>query len=501
MAEISEITDRESLAAWLKALPFEEEEARRVAVTIAHRASMRVLPVYWHWALENRDGKGSLNPALHVLRVCLIAGVGSARPSPDVSTAAEHASAAERAPLVFFPSPAVKPAAEAAVRSISGAAGVVISGQPQEVASNVVRDAAENVGTDLSLVGNLMSLSNLSTGVTPEIWAATQSDCAALKDGWVPLDRTPLWPGGNPFEKLWQDIRSALPEGWEFWRDWYQKALDGVPPNWGMLEEIALIDPEDWDKGPDHVNRLIAEIQLKYAVAATPNAEEIIVNDDGLFEAVPRSQLPPKTLADVQDRLRDVIADIRRAQQQENNQYHPLVAEADLLDSVLARYPDNTLRLYEACLKVVIHVTRNVANGVLPENDNLVGDVTGDVQNSADDIYNFDPEVRETVDARAKLRFERLSDEQKAEVARLAEAAAQSSVQKLADELREDAAVVQKEGEPDEETKPDRYRLGSRLAKILVRGVINVSEALIIVGGVGGGITVMARIIRLLLGL
>lgn len=40
-----------------------------------------------------------------------------------------------------------------------------------------------------------------------------------------------------------------------------------------------------------------------------------------------------------------MIADIRRAQQQENNQYLPLVAEADLLESVLARYRDNALRV------------------------------------------------------------------------------------------------------------------------------------------------------------
>jgi len=46
-----EIKDAESLQAWLESLPQKSEDqretARRWAVTIAHRAAMRVLPVYW----------------------------------------------------------------------------------------------------------------------------------------------------------------------------------------------------------------------------------------------------------------------------------------------------------------------------------------------------------------------------------------------------------------------------------------------------------------------
>ena len=46
-----EIKDTKTLQAWLESLPQEhgldDETARRWAVTIAHRAAMRVLPLVW----------------------------------------------------------------------------------------------------------------------------------------------------------------------------------------------------------------------------------------------------------------------------------------------------------------------------------------------------------------------------------------------------------------------------------------------------------------------
>ncbi len=406
MVEISDIKDRESLRAWLEALPFDEDENRRIAVTIAHRAAMRVLPQYWQLSISSASARKNDLTALPILRCSLISGVAGTMPTPEIRSAAFAAFAADAA-----------------------------------FAANAAANAAA-------------------------AWKMIRADCTALATGDVRLDQTPLWSGANPVSENWVQTRETLPEGWDFWRDWYQNALDGVKPNWDMLTEIALIEPADWDKGADHVNGVIADIQLKYAVAASPNAEDLIVNDDGKYQAVPRSELPALTLDDVQNRLRDVLADIRQAQQQESNQYQPLLAEADLLEGILARYPENALRLFEECTKVAVHIGRKVSDGVLPQKDNLISDITGDVQNSADDIYNFDPEVRKTVDARSNLRFGRLSDGQKADISRLAEAVAKNSVEQFAEELREDALVVSGEIEPSAETAPDRYRLSSRLLKV-----------------------------------
>ncbi|PHQ94702.1 MAG: hypothetical protein COB40_11660, partial [Marinosulfonomonas sp.] len=108
------------------------------------------------------------------------------------------------------------------------------------------------------------------------VWKVIRDDCAALEAGNVRLDQSPLWSGKNPLEETWLDTRQSLSEGWKFWRDWYQNALDGVKPNWDMLTKIALIEPEDWNKGADHVNGLIAGIVGEFPVTGNGVAEDVL---------------------------------------------------------------------------------------------------------------------------------------------------------------------------------------------------------------------------------
>ena len=54
MVEIADIEDNESLKAWLKTWPGDADARRQVAVQIAHRAAMRVLPIYWLWSFADQ---------------------------------------------------------------------------------------------------------------------------------------------------------------------------------------------------------------------------------------------------------------------------------------------------------------------------------------------------------------------------------------------------------------------------------------------------------------
>ncbi len=53
-------------------------------------------------------------------------------------------------------------------------------------------------------------------------------------------------------------------EAWSFWREWYQGFLEGKPLDWDLQREVALIPNEDWEKGPEHIAGIIAEIRARF---------------------------------------------------------------------------------------------------------------------------------------------------------------------------------------------------------------------------------------------
>lgn len=75
-----QITDEDSLKAWL------EGQTREVAVSIAHRAAMRVAPLYWRKVAPSAD-KLDLT-ALGTARPILISGVASTSPTRAIKDSA-----------------------------------------------------------------------------------------------------------------------------------------------------------------------------------------------------------------------------------------------------------------------------------------------------------------------------------------------------------------------------------------------------------------------------
>ena len=100
MIEISDIKDRDSLKTWLTEWPeqagLDEEAAKALAGTIAHRCAMRVLPVWWRWSRTDAARQLDLT-ALPVLRSVLTSGVAVKIPTPDVRKAANAAATAATA--------------------------------------------------------------------------------------------------------------------------------------------------------------------------------------------------------------------------------------------------------------------------------------------------------------------------------------------------------------------------------------------------------------------
>ncbi|MFK7753320.1 MAG: hypothetical protein AB8B51_12305, partial [Sedimentitalea sp.] len=129
-----------------------------------------------------------------------------------------------------------------------------------------------------------------------------------------------------------------------------------------------------------------------------------------------------------------------------------------------------------------------------------------DLQNTADDIYHFDTEVSQTIDARASRRYEAMTPEQKDNVAALTNAVAERATDDLAFQLTEDMRVIADPESPPDQLTESRYRLGSRLVRAVkssfqypVQLTVNVGKALIVLGSVGSGLSVFLWIIRVLL--
>ncbi|MGY6410892.1 MAG: hypothetical protein ACXIUV_07710 [Alkalilacustris sp.] len=242
MPAAPEVADRDSLKAWLdslsRATPEQEAEARRIAVAIAHRAAMRIMPLAAP-LFFSKEARKRARTAQPMFRLLIISGVAGVCPTPKMRDAADAVPAA-----VFTYATRDADAARAswAARAAYSAAAACNAAAAYDYAA-ATAEAAYTAAADAG------------------VWAAVERDCHAINVE-MPLHHTPLWPDGtNPLAEVWRSAAKALTEAgpeWAFWIDWYEKCLKGTPQDWqGILTDIALIPPDDWDKGPKHIAGLI----------------------------------------------------------------------------------------------------------------------------------------------------------------------------------------------------------------------------------------------------
>lgn len=241
---VAEIRDRESLQAWLEALPqgseVEREEARRWAVAIAHRAAMRVLPEFWEWSLERRAVLQN-HSATPILMCGLISSLAVYVQSEKVMYAARLANA----------------------KSADVASAATPVGAISAAAMRAAVHACSFASIHTNAVINAVARASESCRFGPlELFKQSEHDRHLIAAG-LDAGRLPLWEGDESFSTKWFKLKSKMlrhGDDWRFWVDWYENALYGRPQDYALLTKITLIDPKDWDEGADHVNALIANI-------------------------------------------------------------------------------------------------------------------------------------------------------------------------------------------------------------------------------------------------
>ena len=223
MEPIADIKEtREGLRDWLRAYRKQdgvsEEQFRDVAVQLAHRSAMRVLPIWLNisrrFDLTNH----------RILRSLLISGIIRKHPAPELRTAAAayaaaaYAAAAADADVYAADAYAAYAAYAAAAAAYAAYAAYAADAAAAAYAAAAAADASR-----------------------PAIWNETKTDLQALVDG-QDLFTTPLWnapeqevkPTGSIISSIGALLRNPQDQGAKLIQLWQTEKAHLTDPRWGF---------------------------------------------------------------------------------------------------------------------------------------------------------------------------------------------------------------------------------------------------------------------------
>ncbi len=252
--------------------------------------------------------------------------------------------------------------------------------------------------------------------------------------------------------------------GLRFLADWYETIVNGGAQDVELLREIVGLSEEDWAQGAEHVGEMISALEVGRRLReATPLAEDIVFDDSlGKLRVEPIRMLPVDVYETGLEKLRDAVADARRATERSNS-YTALESTLEVLDRTLSRYADNAQRVHDDQLLASARILRLIDDGYVPE-DHEVASLLQVLDTNAVDIRAAVPEVAVAVKKRSEVRIRELNSDDRNRLQSTVEAVALNSDEALAEEMREDQRATFGDGEAPVNVESP-YRLTSRLAR------------------------------------
>lgn len=249
---------------------------------------------------------------------------------------------------------------------------------------------------------------------------------------------------------VWAEVKSATqsaPEGpthWSFWRRWYDDALKGGPPrNPELLKAIALIDPEDWDKGPGFINDVkIPELQAEHARHIASTAAEIVWDDaTGAFTEIAVSDLEDGLFRDARERAEEAIADFRIFIDRPQSPYGAFEEDLDLIEMQLARAADRPIRCYEKLADGMLMILETAEyNGL--DKDSKVTTLVREFERSRRDLRADDDKIAAREAKRIRIGYDELMGAEQVDFRTMLSDFAHKSDDTLEAEMVEDEAAI-----------------------------------------------------------
>ncbi len=453
MVEIADIEDRESFEAWLR----ETDQPREACVALAHRAAMRVAPLYWAEATPVSASRTlSALPVARASLTAFVAAVGSTQAVRDAArAAATHATDAATAAYAATANSAARAATAATCATDAATATVAAT-----AATSISAIYATTATADAAAAG----------------WESLREDCRRLDDPRALLGH-PLWSGANPLAGVWAKVCEGwFRAGWAFWIVWYEAALEGRPPDRDLLSEIATQPSDFWDGNDPVVNaRIAALVDAKAATdavtAATPNGEELVL--DAVTGEVKSKPLPgidgdlrAHILGVIETEIGRFLAACDTAGSSNFGSALKGCAALDLgyLQEDLAREGGYDVGLYNV-LALALATLRDRF-----EREGLVDVPTAQrllraMDRCLGDLETHSAPARDHLEKRAELEFQKISLDQQRAWDEICHAMALDAVEDLARQITRDVTTANDAAADPERRREARFRTTSRVPR------------------------------------